>query len=478
MTIAATSTLPFVDHFNLSADELRKILGLALSRGGDFADLYLEYRGYSSILMEEDILKETAESIVLGIGIRVIKGDQTGYGFSNDLSPEKIEQAARAASAIALSGTPARVKPLSGRAYSHGYYANEIPAHETDLGRKIELVKQAYGAARRHDPAVTKVRAALQDMVQYVRVVNSEGLSIQDARPLVRLTCLAVAEKGGLREAGYSGGGGRVGLEYFDREYSAAEIGADAAREALRLLEAVPAPPGEMPIILSPGHSGVLVHEAVGHLLEADFNRKKTSIFWDKMGRGVASELVTIHDDPTIPCFRGSYNIDDEGTIPRRTCLIRRGRLVGLLQDKLSARLMKRRPTGHGRRQDFTCWPIPRMSNTYIDAGPDDPEEIIRSVRKGFYADRFAGGEVEDSGKFTFSVSSGYLVEGGHLTAPVKQATLIGTNIDILNKISRVGSDLKFGLQTGTCSKDGQDVPVTDGCPTLKISRMTVGGRR
>ena len=473
-----SARLPFQDRFGLSAGDLRQVLGIALARGGDFADLYLEYRGYSSVHMEEDIIKDTAESVVMGMGIRVIKGDQTGYGFSNDLAFDKLSRAARAASAIALTGGAAKVRAFGKKPVALKLYSNSEPAHDASLSKKIKLVQEAYAAAQKHNPAVVKVAASLQDMVQYVRIVNSEGLSVEDARPLVRLTCLAVAEKNGQRESGYSGGGGRVGLEYFDREYTPRDIGRDAAREAVGLLEAVPAPAGEMPIILSPGHSGVLVHEAVGHLMEADFNRKKTSIFWNKMGRVVASELVTIYDDPTIPFFRGSYAVDDEGVTPRKTCLIRKGVMTGLLQDRLSARLMKKRPTGHGRRQDFTCWPVPRMSTIYIAAGGHDPEEIVRSVKKGFYADRFQGGQVEDSGKFTFSVSSGFLVEGGRLTAPVKQATLIGTNIDVLKRIRMVGSDLTFGLQTGTCSKEGQDVPVSDGCPTIQISRMTVGGSR
>jgi len=232
-----------------------------------------------------------------------------------------------------------------------------------------------------------------------------------------------------------------------------------------------------MPVVLSPGHAGVLIHEAVGHLLEADFNRKKTSVFWDKFGKKVGSALVTIYDDPTIPAFRGSYNIDDEGTPPRKTLLVERGIIRGLLQDKLSARLMGMPLTGHGRRQDYTDIPIPRMANTYIGPGDAGREDILRSVKRGFYADRFQGGQVEDSGKFTFSVSSGYLIENGRLTAPVKQATLIGSNVDILNKIEMVGNDLGWSLQTGTCSKDGQDVPVTDGCPTIKIAMMTVGGQ-
>lgn len=343
---------------------------------------------------------------------------------------------------------------------------------------KIGLVKEAYAACQAHHPSVKKVKAAIQDHVQFVTIANSEGLIVSDARPLVKLTCVAIAEKGTLREFGYSGGGGRVGLEYFEHGLRPAAIGKDAAEEAVSLLDARDAPAGEMPVVLSPGHAGVLIHEATGHLLEADFNRKKTSIFWNKLGKKVGTPQVTIYDDPTIPAFRGSYNIDDEGTAPRKTMLIEKGVIKGFLQDRLSSGLMGMPRTGHGRRQDYTDMPIPRMANTFIDQGEYDPEEILKSVAKGFYADKFQGGQVEDSGKFTFSVSSGFLIENGRLTAPVKQATLIGSNVDILAKIERVGHDLQFGLQTGTCSKEGQDVPVTDGCPTIKISKMTVGGHK
>jgi TldD protein len=338
------------------------------------------------------------------------------------------------------------------------------------------MVKAAYRSALRTDRKIKKAKVSLIDQIRNLTVANSEGQIISDVQPLIKMTCLCIAEKANKREAGFSGGGGRVGLEYFAQELSPEKIGEEAAREATHLLEAIQPPAGEMPVVLSPGHSGVLIHEAVGHLLEADFNRKKTSIFWDKLGKRVGSEQLFIYDDPTIPYFRGSYNIDDEGTIPKKTPLIERGKLVGLLQDRLSAKLMNEPLTGHGRRQDYTCIPIPRMSNTYIDQGEYDPEEILKSVHKGFYADKYQGGQVEDSGKFTFSVSSGFLIENGKLTVPVKQATLIGTNIDILHKIDKVGSDLTFGLQTGTCGKEGQAAPVSDGCPTLKVAKMTVGG--
>lgn len=470
--------LAFEDHFSLSYHDFEKTLNIALSKGGEFAELYLEYKVYSYIHMEEDIIKETSESIGLGAGVRVIAGDQTGYGYVNDTAADKIKSAALTAAAIASGDKPANASAFIPQELSHNVYTVASPAHLGTLLEKIAIVKRAYTAAQEFSPAVQKVKVSLTDHIQYVTVVNSEGLIVSDARPLVRLTCVCLAEKGSRREAGFSGGGGRVGLEYFGDVLNPEQIGRASAEEAVQLCDSRDPPAGEMPVVLAPGHSGVLIHEAVGHLLEADFHRKKTSIFWDKMGQTVASEQVTIIDDPTIPGFRGSYNMDDEGIFPKKTHLIHRGRLVGLLQDRLSAKLMKASLTGHGRRQDYSTIPIPRMSNTYIDRGKYDPKEILGSVQRGLYAQKYQGGQVEDSGKFTFSVSSGFLIEGGNLTAPINQATLIGTNIDILRKIEMVGSDLEFGLQTGICGKEGQSVPVSDGCPTIKIQRMTVGGRQ
>ncbi len=470
-------SLAFEDHFNISLGDLQKILDISLSRGGDFSEIYLEYKIYNFINMEEDIIKETAESISLGLGIRVLSGEKTGYGYTNDLSFAKIKKTALTAASIASSRTLREASPLSPVQFHHNFYPVLESPHKESLEKKISFVKETYHSAQNFDRKIKKVKVSFLDHTQFVTILNSEGLKVSDVRPLIKLACLAIAEKKDKRETGFSGGGGRVGMEYFSTDLTPKEIGQDAAKEALELLEAALPPAGEMPVVLAPGHSGVLVHEAVGHLLEADFNRKKTSIFWNKMGKKVGSSQVTIYDDPTIPYFRGSYNIDDEGTIPKKTLLIERGKMAGLLQDRLSAKLMRRPLTGHGRRQDYSCIPIPRMSNTYIDRGKYSPDEIIKSVEKGFYAHKFLGGQVEDSGKFTFSVSSGYLIENGKLTAPVKQATLIGTSIDILKNIEMIGSDLKFGLQTGTCGKEGQAVPVIDGCPTIKISRMTVGGQ-
>jgi len=471
--------IPYVDHFGLSPADLRSVLAEALASGGEFAEIFMEHRTYDFVNMEEDIIKETAESVSLGMGIRVIRGDRTGFGYTNDFSMDKVRKTARTAAAIARGrGVQAALPPLRDRTRASDRLAVLRPASGSALRGKIALVREAYGAAQAHDPRIVKVKAYYSDSLVHLCIANSEGLLVRDTRPMIKLVCVAISEKDGKREVGFWGGGGRVGLEYFRDVLTPREIGERAAREAVVLLDAVDAPAGEMPIVLAPGHSGVLIHEAVGHLLEADFNRKKTSIFWNKMGRRVGSGLVTIYDDPTIPSFRGSYDVDDEGTAPRRTLLIEKGVVRGLLQDKLSSRLMKGAAlTGHGRRQDYGHWPIPRMANTYIAAGGDAPEDIVRSVDRGFYVASLSGGQVEDSGKFTFSVTLGYLIEGGRLTAPVKQATLIGTNIDILKRIDRVGGDLAFGLQTGTCSKDGQDVPVNDGCPTLRIGKMTVGGR-
>ena len=466
------------EHFQVSPNEAKNILNIALSKGGDFSELFFEYRVFNFIHMEEDIIKETAESISLGLGIRVISGEKTGYGYTNDLSSEKMRKAALTASSIASGHSPVNTVQANPSSISHNFYPVLKQPQEESLEKKISLVKQAYYAALNFDPAIKKVNVSFSDQIQCITIINSEGLMLSDVRPLVKLVCLAIAERSNSKDAGFSGGGGRVGLEYFRDNLTPEEIGKESALEALNLLEAVQPPAGEMPVVLAPGHSGVLIHEAVGHLLEADFIRKKTSIFHDKIGKKVGSLQVNIFDDPTIPYFRGSYNMDDEGTIPQKTTLIQGGTLTGLLQDRLSANLMNSSLTGHGRRQDYTCIPLPRMSNTYLDKGKDDPEEITKSVKKGFYAHRFQGGQVEDSGKFTFSVSSGFLIEDGKLTTPVKQATLIGTNIDILNKIEMVGTDLKFGLQTGTCGKEGQAATVTDGCPTIKISKMTVGGMR
>lgn len=462
-------------HFGITKEQMEKILQTALSKGGEFAELFFEYRIANAIRMEEEIIKETSQSVSLGLGIRVIRGEQTGYAYTNDLSFEKIKETALTAAAIANSPSKIQSMTLTEKKYTHQLYDLSQSFDQLGLKEKIALVQRAYSSAQKYDPRIVKIQAWLADEMQYVTIANSEGLLISDARPQVRLSVRATAEENKNRNTGFYSGGGRIGLAYFETERTPETIGQKAAEEAIILLSAIDPPAGEQPVVLAAGDSGVMIHEAVGHPLEADANRKKTSIMWDKMGQQVASPLVTIYDDPTLPHYRGSHNVDDEGTLPQKALLIEKGKLVGFLQDRLSAKLMGMSPTGHGRRENFECIPIPRMCNTVLEKGEANPEDIIRSVKKGFYAVSYQGGQVQDSGKFTFSVNLGYLIEDGKLTFPVKNATLIGTNVQILNEIEMIGNDMGFFL--GTCGKEGQSVPVTAGTPTLKIRKMTVGGR-
>ena len=465
----------FTQRFGVDKADMKKILEIALSKGGTFSELFFEYRISNSVRMEEDIIKESSEDISLGVGIRVLHGDQTGYGFTNDLRFDRMKQAALTAAAIASRPGPVSIKGLIEKTPTHQVYDLDRPLHNLALKNKIDLVKAAYSSAQSYDSRITKVQALLSDSIQYVSITNSEGLIISDARPQVRLITIATAEDAGNRNTGFYSGGGRIGMNYFEKERTPHEIGSEAAKEAITLLSSVNAVPGEQPVVLGAHQSGVMIHEAVGHPLEADGNRKKTSIMWDKLGKKVASSIVTITDDPAIPHYRGSLNVDDEGVEPQNAILIEKGRLVGFLQDRLSAQWMQMDPNGHGRRQSYQHIPLPRMANTVLAKGEHDPEEIIGSVKKGFYAHSYQGGEVQDSGKFTFSVNLGYLIENGKLTTPVKNATLIGTNVQILNEVDMIGTDMGFFL--GTCGKSGQSAPVTAGTPTLKLRSMTVGGR-
>jgi len=465
----------FEKRFGVTLENMRKILAEALAKGGEFSEIFLEYRISDLIRMEEDLIKETSENISLGAGIRVLRGEQTGYAYTNDLSFERMRQAARTAAAIASEGGRVQVADLRETKSPLQVYDVDAPLHDMRLASKIDLAKTAYAAAQDFDRRVAKVQAYLTDEIQYVTVVNSEGLLISDTRPQVRLFAVATAQDAQGRNTARASGGGRVGAHYFETEKTPTAIGRQAADEAVTLLSAENPVPGEQVVVLDAGQSGVMIHEAVGHPLEADGNRKKTSIMWDKLGTLVANPIVTIYDDPTIPHYRGSLNIDDEGTVPKKTMLIEKGKLVGFLQDRLSAKLMKMELNGHGRRESYEYNPIPRMANTILARGESDPEEIIRSVDKGFFAVTYQGGQVQDSGKFTFSVNMGYRIEAGKLTVPVKNATLIGTNVQILNEVSMIGNNM--GSFLGTCGKDGQGAPVTAGTPTLKINRMTVGGR-
>ena len=466
----------FEERFGVSREDMKQILQTALSKGGDFSELFFEYKILNSVRMEEDIIKDSSESITLGVGIRVVKDQQTGYGYTDDLSFERMKQTALTAAAIAAGNAKLPVADLNQVKSDLQVYDLNAPLSEMKLGKKVDLVQRAYAAAQSHDKRITKVQASLSDEMQYITVVNSEGLLISDARPQVSMRVFSTAEEKGNRTTGFKSAGGRVGRDFFVSTETPEAIGAKASADAVTLLSAVDPAPGEQPVVLGSRQSGVMIHEAVGHPLEADANRKKTSIMWDKMGKEIANPIVTIYDDPTIPYYRGSFNVDDEGTVPKKTMLIERGRLVGYLQDRLSAKLMGMEPNGHGRRASYRNVPIPRMANTVLAPGDATPEEIIRSVKKGFYAETYQGGQVSDSGKFTFSVDMGYTIEDGKLTKPVKNATLIGTNVQILNEVEMISNDTGFFL--GTCGKDGQSAAVSAGTPTLKIRQMTVGGRK
>ncbi len=466
----------FEERFGVSREDMKKILQIALSKGGEFSELFFEYRIQNSVQMEEDIIKDSSESITLGVGIRVLKGAQTGYGYTDDLSFEKMKQTALTAAAIASGNSQISIVPLMEKTSGLKVYDLKLPMSEVKLDTKVDLVKKAYAAAQAYDKRITKVQASVADELQYITIVNSEGLLIADARPQTRMVVISTAEEKGIRNTGFKSAGGRVGLTFFTTTATPEFVGKKASEEAVTLLSAVNPIAGEQPVVLGSLQSGVMIHEAVGHPLEADANRKKTSIMWDKLGQQVANPIVTIYDDPTIPNYRGSYNVDDEGTIPQKKMLIENGKLVGYLQDRLSAKLMKMEPDGHGRRQTYRNVPIPRMANTVLAPGTSSVEEIIRSVKKGFYAETYQGGQVGDSGKFTFSVNMGYIIEDGKMTQPVKNATLIGTNVQILTEVEMIANDTAFFL--GTCGKDGQSAAVTAGTPTLKIRQMTVGGRK
>jgi TldD protein len=467
----------FLERLGFSEADLSRFLAAALSGGGDYADLYFEHTTTSSLLVDESLVKNATEGISMGCGVRVLAGEQTGYAYTDDLTPEKILKAARIAARIA-SG-PARVSTvgLSTVEAPHNFYPVAMPSTDRDLTDKLALVLRADQEARAYDPRIKQVRVSYGDQVRHILIAGSDGQVVTDFQPLVRLGVFTIAQDGQKLQSGTSGGGGRVGLEYFEGEHTPDYFARVAARQAIVQLEARDAPAGEMEVVLGPGWPGILLHEAVGHGLEADFNRKGISAFSGRLGQRVASELCTVVDDGTLPGRRGSLNVDDEGEPTQQTVLIEKGVLRGYLEDKLSAQILKTTRTGNGRRESYAHIPMPRMTNTYMLAGSEDPQEIIRSVRRGLYAVNFGGGQVDiTNGKFVFSASEAYLIEDGKITAPVKGATLIGDGPTVLTRVTAVGNDLKLDPGIGTCGKDGQSVPVGVGIPTIKIDRLTVGG--
>jgi TldD protein len=467
----------FATKFGLRTHNLESYLADALSQGGDYADIYFEYLATSSISMDESIVKAATQGVSLGVGVRVISGERTGYAYSDDLSPEKIRKAAKVAACIA-SG-PAKVdKSALHEGSKRNLYPVLTAPNELGFSERLDLVKRAEKAARAYDSRIFQVQATYADSLRHVLVANSDGVLTFDRQPMARLNVSALAREGnGNPQSGYAGGGGRVELDFFLNEKTPEHFAREAGRQAIVQLGAVEAPAGESVVVLGPGWPGVLLHEAVGHGLEADFNRKGTSAFSGRIGQQVASPLCTVIDDGTIGGRRGSMNVDDEGNVSQRNVLIEKGILRGYLQDQLSSRITKASPTGSGRRESYEHIPMPRMTNTFMLAGESDPEEIIRSVDKGLYCANFGGGQVDiTSGNFVFSASESYLIEGGKLTWPVRNATLIGNGPEALKYVSMVGNDLKLDEGIGICGKGGQSVPVGVGIPTVRIDRMTVGG--
>ena len=466
----------FSDRFNVTPALMERLLGGSLAGRVDDADIYLEYRVNEELVLEENVVKKASRHVSQGAGVRAQAETRTGYAHTDEISLDNLEEAARQARAIADKASTSGVLAVPGRR-AHDLYTLAEPPIVTALERKLELLRRIDRAARAADPRIKQVIASVGSEEVVMLIATASGWTIGDVRPLTRLNVTVIAEENGKREIGSWGGGGRVPFDYFLESERWKRFADEAARQAILKLGAREAPAGAMTVVLGPGWPGILLHEAIGHGLEGDFNRKGVSAFAGRLGQKVASELVTVVDDGTIPNRRGSLNVDDEGTPTGRTVLIENGVLTGYMQDRLNARLMKMAPTGNGRRESYSHPPMPRMTNTFMLAGKDDPEEIIRSVSNGLYAVTFGGGQVDiTSGKFVFSANEAYLIENGRVTAPVKGATLIGNGPDALTRVSRVGHDLALDEGVGTCGKDGQSVPVGVGLPTIRIDGMTVGG--
>jgi TldD protein len=452
------------------------VFGEVLTHSVDFADLYFQLAHQESWSLEDGIVKDGSASIEQGVGVRALAGEKTGFAYSDEIVLPALEEASRAARAIAVQGGERRVSAWRA-AHGHQLYLPADPAAALATADKVAWLERVDREARRLDPRIVHVNASLVAVHEVVLIATSEGELSADVRPLVRFNVSVLVEHNGRREQGYAGAGGRYSLAELVASDKPLELAREAVRQALVNLEAVPAPAGAMTVVLGPGWPGILLHEAIGHGLEGDFNRKGTSAFANRIGERVAAAECTVVDDGTLPRRRGSLNIDDEGTPTQCTTLIENGVLRGYMQDRMNARLMGVAPTGNGRRESFAHTTLPRMTNTYMRPGPHDPAEIIRSVPRGIYAVNFGGGQVDiTSGKFVFSASEAYLIENGRVTTPLKGATLIGNGPDVLTRVTMVGNDLKLDDGVGTCGKEGQSVPVGVGQPTLKIESLTVGG--
>lgn len=455
---------------------LEKLLAAALDAGGEYADLFFEYSAGGSLSYDEGILKNATRGVTMGLGVRVLKGDGTGFAYTEQLTEDAMLAAARTAAQIASGGNGAELEKLSARARTSRYEQERLTL-DIDGESKRELLRRADRAARAYDSRIQRVQCSLTESVREVLVATSDGALAHDRQPILRFGVQAIAEDGKIRQTGSSGGGGRVGIEYFlGKGNKPEDHGREAARIAVDMLHAQEAPAGEMTVVLAPGDSGILLHEAVGHGLEADFNRKRTSNYTDQVGNLVASELVTVVDDPSFPNARGSINVDDEGNRAEPITLIEKGVLRGYMQDRQSAKHFST-TSGNGRRESFRHVPMPRMTNTVMLAGQHSPEEIIQSVKRGVFAKRFSGGSVNISnGDFVFSLTESYLIEDGKITAPLKGVNLIGNGPEVLRQVDMLGADVELSDGIWTCGKEGQSVPVGVGCPTTRIKSITVGG--
>ena len=473
--ILQTATTTLLEPFDLESRSLERIFGTLSARKVDYADLYFQYSRSEGWSLEEGIVKYGSFNIEQGVGVRAVSGEKTAFAYSDEISFDALEDAAKATRAIGAAGQ-ARVVKAGSRKLPQPLYAAVDPIASLPSEAKVALLEKLERKCRALDPRITQVMASLGGEYEVVLIARADGHRAADVRPLVRLSVQVIAESNGRRESGSAGGGGRTDFSHFTDEVLD-QYAKQAVSQALTNLEARPAPAGTMTVVLGPGWPGVLLHEAIGHGLEGDFNRKGSSAFSGRLGQRVAAPGVTVVDDGTMPGRRGSLTVDDEGTPTQRNVLIEDGVLRGYLQDSLNARLMKMPLTGNARRESFAHLTMPRMTNTYMLAGQHDPQAIIRSVKKGLYATNFGGGQVDiTNGKFVFSAAEAYLIEDGKVTHPVKGATLIGNGPDALTRVSMIGNDLALDTGIGTCGKEGQSVPVGVGQPTLKIDGLTVGG--
>jgi TldD protein len=461
----------------VSVQLAEKLLGIALERGADYADLFFEYRAAGGFVYDENILKSASRGVSMGLGVRAQQGDATGYAYTERLDWEAMKRAAETAASIASGGGAPKPHAIAPRVLPSRYELDRVTLDVPGMDKR-KILERAAAAAHARDPRVHKVECSFAEEIREILVVTSDGRMARDVQPLMRFGIRVIVEKDGKRQEGSSGGGGRTTIGYFDGK-SPEWHAAQAVDQAITMLDAEEAPAGQMEVVLAPGDSGILLHEAVGHGLEADFNRKGTSNYAGHIGNLVASELCTVVDDATLLQSRGSINVDDEGHEPRSSVLIEKGKLVGYMHDRLSAQHYKLGPSGNGRRESFACAPMPRMTNTILLAGESEPEEILKSVKRGVFAKKFGGGQVDISnGDFVFSLTESYLVEDGKITAPLKGVNLIGNGPDVLRKVAMLGNDVEVSDGIWTCGKDGQSVPVGVGCPTIKISSITVGGTK